>query len=108
MANNLATNTWKIDTPSATPVSLMPTNTILGTNPQGPIYVSALEFSGYASATDEAVVTATDSAGNTFNVATMVGHADLSLVSTNFGKPVWIRNLAVPTLTSGQVTVYLG
>jgi hypothetical protein len=98
MANNIATNVWRIDTAGASPVK----------TGGGPVYVSALEFSGYAVATDRAVVTATDAAGVTFNVCVLQGNADLSPISTNLGKAVWIRGLAVPTLTAGQVSVYLG
>lgn len=98
MANNIATNVWRIDTASASPVK----------TGGGPVYVSAIEFSGYAAPTDEAVVTATDAAGNTFIVTTFQGSGDDHPISTNFGKSVWIRNLAVPILTAGQITVYLG
>ncbi len=106
MANNIATNTWKIDTPSANPVKSVgsgPFNTGATS-----VYVSAIEFSGYAAATDKAVITATDAAGNTFTFLTLDGDADLTAQTTSFGKGVWIRNLAVPTLTSGIVTVFLG
>lgn len=98
MANNIATNTWHVDTASANPVK----------SGDGPVYVSALEFSGYASPTDEAIIKGTDAAGNTFTITTLQGHSDLAPVSTNFGKGVWMRKLAVTTLTAGQVTVYLG
>lgn len=109
MANNIATNTWHIDTPSASAVK--PTTT----TQNGPfniggatVFVSALEFNGYASATDQAIVSATDTAGNTFNVFVAQGKPDLSPVSTNFGKGIWIRSLTVPVLSSGFLTVYLG
>lgn len=106
MANNIATNTWYIDTPSALPVKSIGTGPFnLGATS---VFVSALEFEGYASSTDECIVTATDAAGNTFNVFVAPGHADLTPVSTNFGKGVWFRNLAVPVLSAGHLTVYLG
>lgn len=106
MSNNIATNTWHIDTPSASPVK----STGSGPFDTGgaTIFVSALEFNGYAAPTDECIVTATDTAGNTFNIFVSQGKPDLSPVSTNFGKGIWIRSLAVPVLSAGFLTVYLG
>lgn len=96
MANNIATSTWRIDTASPSPVK----------SGGGPVLVSAIEYSGYGGAGDEAIVTATDAAGNTFNIVDFRGDPTGVTRSTNFGGSVWIRNLAVPTLTSGWVTVY--
>lgn len=96
MANNLATNTWKIDTASATTVKV------------GLVKVNSLEFSNYGGAGDEAIITATDAAGNIVPIVNFRGDANGDVKNTSFGESVWMRNLAVPTLTSGQVTVYLG
>lgn len=100
MANNFGTNVWRIDTPSANPV--MQTAGFAGRA----CLVSQLEFSGYAAPTDECVFTCTDAQGNTFVVATFQGKPDLSPVSSNFGKPVWMRGLAVSVLTSGIAGIY--
>lgn len=109
MANNISTNTWRVDTPSSDPVKPSTTTQNGPFNVGGTgVYVSAIEFNGYASPTDEAIVTATDAAGNTFNFFQAQGGADGKPVSTNFGKGVWVRNLAVPVLSSGWITVYLG
>lgn len=98
MANNIATSTWHLDTASASPIK---------TDGSGRVFVSALEFSGYAAGTDKAIFKATDAAGNQFIVTTLQGGTDLKPVSTNFGKPVWMMGLALTTLTSGIATVYV-
>lgn len=99
MANVLKSNTWFIDTASATPIKGASGTQVL---------VSALEFSGYAASTDKAVVKGNDGKGGTpYIITTLQGNTTLSPISTNFGKPVWMMDLAVTTLSSGQVTVYV-
>jgi hypothetical protein len=95
VANDLSGRPWVVDTPSATTIHALQT------------YVKSIVFSGYASATDEAIVTELTAAGNTRNVCSLQGKADLSPVYFTLGAPFWCRNIAVPTLTSGQVSIFV-
>jgi hypothetical protein len=95
MANDLSGRPWYVDTPSAT--TLHPLQT----------FVKSIVFSGYASAADQAIITELTPAGNTKVVCTLQGKADLSPVYFTLGAPFWCRNIAVPTLTSGHVDIFI-
>lgn len=98
MANNIKTNTWFLDTASAS---------VIKSDGSGRTFVSALEFSGYAAPTDQAVFSVTDASGATVVAVVLQGNADLTPVSTNFGKSVWMMGLKLTTLTAGHATVYV-
>lgn len=95
MANNIGGNPWVLDTAG------------VGVIKPGLVYVRAIVFSGYAAATDQAILTANDGRGNRITVATLDGDADLSAQSYNEGASYWLRDLALTTLTSGQVSIFV-
>lgn len=89
MANLLAQNPMNIDTPG--PGVIIKTKYKL----------KHIEYVGYASATDKAIVT--NAAG--YIIAELTGAADLEEVRTsNIG---WVDGIAVPTLTSGVVLIFV-
>lgn len=90
MANDITRTPWIIDTASATTVK------------SGLTYVKGFEFSGFAAAVDQCIIQ--DDRG--INVEVFNGKPDLTPVATQYAEGVWIRNLTVPTLTSGKLTVY--
>lgn len=98
MANNIGGRPWVIDTASPDVIK------------SGNVRVKALVFSGYASPADQCIVTANDGNGagaSRITVTTLQGAADLSAVSFNEGAEYWLRELAVPTLTSGVLQVFV-
>lgn len=88
MANQLAANPMKIDTPG--PGVLFSSN----------MKLRHIEFTGYAATSDKAIVT--DRYGNI--IAELSATTDLQEVRT--GNVGWVYGLIVPTLTSGIVLVY--
>lgn len=95
MANDLSGRPWAVDTPSATTIHPLQ------------CYVKGITFSGYASAADQAIISFLSPAGNTDVLCNMQGHTDLSPVFFDLGLPIWVRNIAVPTLTSGKVSIFV-
>lgn len=90
MANDITRTPWIIDTPSATTVKA------------GLTFAKGFEYSGYAAQADQCIIQ--DDRG--INVEVLNGRPDLGPVATRFASGVWIRNLAVTTLTAGKLTVY--
>lgn len=89
MANQIGPNPWMLDTASATPVFT------------GYMDVVQFEFSGYALDTDSFEIK--DANGK--SVWKGNGEADLSPVRS--GKIGWIKGLALTTLSSGVMYVYI-
>lgn len=90
MANDVTGNPWVLDTPGA------------GLVWTGNVKIANAELAGYAADADNAILK--DAAGRV--VAVLNGSVDLQTVRT--GKIAWVNGgLAIPTLTSGKVYVYL-
>jgi hypothetical protein len=110
MANKLTRNPWVIDTASATYLRTQlqtlggaPAYT-QGTPNSGPIRILAIMFSGYTSGnTDQAIFK--DEDGTVF--LTLNGITDKAAVGIVFARRFSIQNLAVTTLTSGIVSIFL-
>jgi hypothetical protein len=95
MANDLSGRPWVVDTASAATIHALNA------------YVKGIVFSGYASAADEAIITFLAPSGNTNVLAVLQGKPDLSPVHPDLALPIWVRNIAVPTLTSGKVSIFV-
>lgn len=93
MANQFATRQWFIDTPFSTPAQL----------PQSgaPLKIQQFEFMGYGVVTDEVIVE--DRNGNVI----WEGHGEAALNTVRSGKVGNVNGLTVPTLTAGQLIVYI-
>lgn len=95
MANNIAGRPWVIDTASSDVIK------------PGLVYVKSLVFNGYTDAAHKCIVTFNDGSGNRLTLCTFDGQADLGPVSFNEGSPFWVRDIAVTTLDSGQLSVFV-
>lgn len=95
MANNISGLPWVIDTAGA------------GIIKPGLVFVKSLVFNGYTDASHQCIVTGADGSGNRIIVCTFDGQADLGPVSFNEGNPFWLRDIAVTTLGSGQLSVFV-
>jgi hypothetical protein len=95
MANNISGLPWVIDTAAGTVIK------------SGLTYVKSLVFNGYSDAAHQCIVTGADGSGNRITVCTFDGQADLGPVSFNEGNPFWLRDIAVTTLGSGRLSVFV-
>lgn len=95
MPNDLSGRPWVVDTANAATIH------------SGNAYVKGIVFSGYASAADEAVITFKAASGATNILVTLQGKADLSPVHPDLALPIWVRDIAVSVVTSGQVSIFV-
>lgn len=98
MANNIGGRPWVIDTASADIIKT------------GNVYVKGFAFSNYAAATDQCIITGSDGNGagaSRITVLVLEGNSALSSVDVNLAMPIWVRDIAVTTLTSGQLSVFI-
>lgn len=90
MANNIKGLPWVLDTAGASAVKT------------GYTWVRGIIFSGYTLASHKAVI---KDAHRNVIIATLDGDAELTAQSIIFSEPMRVRDLALTTLDSGQVTV---
>lgn len=90
MANNIKGLPWVLDTAGASAVK------------SGLTWVSSITFSGYTLAAHKAVI---KDAQRNVVLYTLDGNAELSPVQLVFAEPMRMRELALTTLDSGQVTI---
>jgi hypothetical protein len=90
MANHLAQNPMNIDTPGPNPIV------------KGAFKIRHIEFVGFASDTDSAIVTN----GNGRIIAELVGASAGGDGAVRTGNVGWVDGIIVPTLTAGVVLIF--
>lgn len=91
MANDLTRNPWLIDTAGATVLH------------KDNVFISSIVWSGFGSAADQFVI----SDGRSNPIFSAKGNAGLSSIQITFAPNVHVRNLSVPVLTSGLLSIFL-
>jgi hypothetical protein len=94
MANNLASNPWKIDTPGASVIYAFP------------VKVMNINWSNYTLTTAQTALVQDSNGKDILNVTTAATSATMQPINT--GQIGWVRGIQVPTLGSGELTISIG
>jgi hypothetical protein len=92
LANQFQTRQWYVDTPYSSPVQL---------SPGVPVYIKQIEFANYNVYSDYCVVE--DGNGN----QVWRGQGSEELNTQRSGDIGWVTGVLVPTITAGNVNIYL-